>query len=370
MKQAKISAFLIGGMLLSLLAGCGSSSGGNPVAEMQKNYDQYVRLGKYMGVEYTPQKTTVTDSDIQSDIDSLISDNSSTREVDRTATTGDTVNIDFTGYLATSGEAFEGGTATNTDVTIGSNTFISGFEDQLIGHSAGDAFNIDVTFPDNYGQTDLAGKPAYFETVVNSVKETVKPAYNDALVASATDYKTTKEYEKAMREKHVKDNEESDLSANKQTILQKVIDTATVTDYPEQELKDRIQQMTDSVSETAQSNNIDLETYLSYYGYTADTFQDQVRTSVESYIKEKMVVCKVAEEADITVTKKEADDEIQTLLSQSGLTDVKDLEQQYGYSDDDFYFIVLETKVMDYLYDNAVPVKASATDASATDSAE
>ena len=117
------------------------------------------------------------------------------------------------------------------------------------------------------------------------------------------------------------------------------------------------------MTETAQANGIDLETYLSHYGYTSDTFQAEVKSSVESYIREKMVISKISEEQNITVSEKEKEAKVQDLLGQTGLSDVDTLNKQYGYKDEDYYFMVLEDKIIDFIYTNAVA--ASATDATA-----
>ena len=244
--------------------------------------------------------------------------------------------------------------------------YVDGFDKQIVGHTPGDAFDVKVTFPKNYGNDKLNGKAAVFATTLNYISETVAPDYDDALVASATDYKTTDEYEKAMRKQHEDSNTETDKKTDEQNLLQQVIDGATITEYPESEMKERIQQITDSMTQTAESNNIDLETYLSYYGYTSESFQKEVKSSVESYIREKMVVSKISEEENITVSEKEKDAKVKDLLTQTGLTDVSKLNSQYGYKDDDYYFMVLEDKVIDFIYKNAVIVKASATDASSS----
>ncbi len=368
MKFKKISAALVGMMVLSALAGCGKSSkNASTVEKLEKNYNQYVTLGDYKGLKYTPTHTTVTDADIKSDVEKLISDNSKTNKItDRAATYGDAVNIDYTGSI--DGTEFDGGSTQGkgTTITLGQSGYVDGFDKQIVGHTPGDAFDVKVTFPKNYGNDKLNGKAAVFATTLNYISETVAPDYDDALVASATDYKTTDEYEKAMRKQHEDSNTETDKKTDEQNLLQQVIDGATITEYPESEMKERIQQITDSMTQTAESNNIDLETYLSYYGYTSESFQKEVKSSVESYIREKMVVSKISEEENITVSEKEKDAKVKDLLTQTGLTDVSKLNSQYGYKDDDYYFMVLEDKVIDFIYKNAVIVKASATDASSS----
>lgn len=366
MKRMKMGAVLVGAMILSLLSGCGKSDNADVVKEMQKQYNKYVTLDEsaYKGLTYTETHTEVTEDTINSDISNLLSQYASHTDVtDRAATWGDAVNIDYVGSV--DGKEFNGGSTqgAGTQITLGSSGYIDNFDEQIVGHTPGDAFDVVVTFPDNYGVDDLNGKEATFKTTLNYIVETTTPTYTDAFVASNTDYKTTDEYETAMRKKHEEEYKESDLNTDKQNLLQQVIDAATITQYPEEEIKQRVQEVTDSMTETAQANGIDLETYLSHYGYTSDTFQAEVKSSVESYIREKMVISKISEEQNITVSEKEKEAKVQDLLGQTGLSDVDTLNKQYGYKDEDYYFMVLEDKIIDFIYTNAVA--ASATDATA-----
>jgi trigger factor len=279
------------------------------------------------------------------------------------ATMGDAVNIDFVGYI--DGETFDGGDSKGAgyELTLGSGSFIDDFEDQICGHSPGDAFDVEVTFPDDYGNEDLAGKDAVFETTLNYIIEKVEPEYNDALVASATDYATTDEFETAKREAYEAQAAESDLANDKDTVFNKVIEDSTVSEYPESEVNDRIQMVMDSVQQEAEANGVDIDTYLSNYGYDLDSFKDNIKTSVETYIREKMIVVAIADAEGITVTDEEVDQKVQELLKQTGLTDKETLSQQYGFKDEDYYYEVLYSKIYDFIYENAVAVEASNTDA-------
>ena len=363
MRIKKISAVLIGAMVLTALSGCGNSSKGS-VEEMESNYSKYVTLGKYKGVEYTPQKTDVTEDDVQYEIDSLIDDNSTEKQIkDRAATIGDAVNIDYVGSI--DGVEFEGGSTqgAGTEITLGNSGYIAGFDDQIVGHTPGDAFDVKAKFPDDYSNKDLAGKDAVFATTLNYIAVTEKPKYDDVLVASATDYKTTKEFEEATKKHLEEENAESDLSSNKSTVLQKVIEASSVSELPEAEVNTRIQSMVDNVTQAAESNGIDLATYLSYYGYDEEGFKNQVKSSVEDYIKQKMIVSAIAEAENISVTDEEIEAKKQELMDQTGITDIETLKSTYGYEDSDFGYDVLYTKVVDMIFESAVEVEATNTDA-------
>ena len=363
MKFRKVSAILVGAIVLSVLGGCGKKKN-DAIEDMQNNYEQYVTLGEYKGVEYTPTHTEVTDDDIQYEIDSLLQDNTTENQImDRAATMGDAVNIDYVGSI--DGEEFDGGSTQGggTEITLGSSGYIEGFDEQIIGHTPGDAFDVNVTFPDDYQAEDLAGKPAVFDTTLNYIVEKVEPEYNDVLVASATDYKTTTEFESAKRKELEEQNEESDLETDKAAIMHKILESSSVSEYPENEINDRVKSMIDSVTQSAQSSGSDLGTYLSYYGYTEDTFRQQVETSVKEYIEEKMIVVTIADKEKITATDEEVEAKKQELLDQMGITDIEQLKAAYGYEDEDFDYMVLYEKVLDFVYKNATQVEATATDA-------
>ena len=363
MKIRKISAILIGAMVLSVLGGCGKKTE-ETLEQKADNYEKYVTLGEYKGVEYTPNVTKVTDEDIQAEVDGLIRDNTTENQIkDRVASMGDAVNIDYVGYI--DDKAFEGGDTQGqgADLTLGSKQYIDTFEEQVAGHSPGDAFDVNVKFPDDYGNKELAGKNAKFETKLNYIIEKVEPKLDDALIASATDYKTVDEFKKATREHLEEQAKENDLSADKNSVISKVVEAATVSEYPEQQVTDRIQKMVDSVSQAAESNGMSLGDYLKNFGYDEETFKAQVKESVESYIRERMIILTIAGKEGLKASEDEVEAKKQELLDQSGLQNIDDLKAQYGYEDDDFEYEIVYNKVVDFVYENAKAVAATGSDA-------
>lgn len=368
MKIRKVSAVLIGAMVLSVLSGCGKKSTEETLEQKSDDYAKFVTLAEYKGVEYTPQVTEVTDDDVQAELDGLVADNTTEKQIkDRVATMGDAVNIDYTGYV--DNEAFEGGDTQGkgTELTLGSHSYIDTFEEQIAGHTPGDAFDVNVTFPDDYGNTDLAGKAAKFETTLNYIVEKVEPKLDDALVASATDYKTVDEFKKASREHLEEEAKESDLSADKNTIIRKVIDGSTVSEYPEQQVTERVQKMVDSVTQAAESNGMDLASYLQNFGYDEESFKSQVQESVETYIRERMIILTIAGKEGIKATESEVEAKKQELLDQTGISDIETLKSTYGYEDDDFEYEIIYNKIVDLVYENAKAVEATDTDAKSND---
>ncbi len=367
-KSRRLSMVVAGAMLLFTVAGCGAKGDdAQIVSELKKEYRPLVKLAEYKGVSYEPTDTTVTDEDVQYQLDNLVSQNSTTEQImTGTATWGDAVNIDYTGYI--NDEAFEGGDTQGkgTVITLGSSGYIDNFDEQIVGHKPGDSFDVNVTFPDDYGSTELAGKPAVFKTTLNYIEgEQITPTVDDSFIASATDgeYSTIEDYKKGTKEQLEKDKTENGLSTDKRAILQKVIDETTIVEYPEQEIQDRIDTVIAQYEDYAASNGVDLDTLLGYYfGYDEETFRSTIKTAVESFIREKMVVVAIADAENITVSEEEYNAKVQELLEQTGFNDVSQLNAQLGYTDEDYYFTVLEEKIMDLLYENAV---ASPGDAAA-----
>ena len=297
--KKRLCSILIVVLCLSLLAGCGKKdsdkkkTSDNPLEAMKERYVKEVTLADYKGVKYTPSKTEVTDNDIEGDKASLVNQGTKTEE-DTTsiATYGDAVNIDYVGYV--DGVAFEKGSTEGkgTQITLGSSGYIDNFDEQIVGHKGGDSFKVNVTFPDTYTDENLAGKPAVFETTLNYIVKTVTPEYNDALVAELTDYKTTAEYEEAMRKSHEEYNATVDKNTDKTNVISQVIDNSNIANYPKEEMEKLVDSMIAQINELAESNGVDVSTLIAYYyGFqTEEELKDYITDYVKDYIRQRMVM--------------------------------------------------------------------------------
>ena len=361
-KKRFFVGLVAGTFSLSLLTGCGKSD--NPVEQMKERYSQYVDLGDYMGIEYTPTETEVKDTDVDSELAAWVRNYGETvHKTTGVAAIGDKVGIDYTGRI--DGVAFDKGSTNGagTEITLGSSGYIDNFDEQIAGHEPGQTFDVTVTFPETYGDEALNGKEAVFETTLNYISVIEYPELTDELVAEKTDYTTVEEFRKQVEKDLVKETAENDLDTDKEAMMKQITETSAVKQYPEQEMKDQIEMLTNQVKSVAESYGVSLDQYLMYFGYDADSFQESLRTSVESNVQRKMIVVSIAKKEDITVTKAESEAKIQELLKASGLSDVATLSSRYGYSDDDYYYVVLEEKVLDFIYNNATPkVKGSSTE--------
>ena len=355
MIRKKLCMLLVGCLGLSLMTGCGSK-GSNPAEALKERYSQYVDLGDYKGIQYKPTETKITTERVDTEVNRLVTQNGTKVEKkEGVALTGDTVNIDYVGTI--DGVEFEGGNTkgAGTEITLGSSGYVDNFDDQIAGHSPGETFDVNVTFPADYHTADLAGKPAVFKTTLNYIVSTEYPELNDELVAEKTEYKTVEEYRAAKEAELVKTQAEEDLETDQEAMMTQMMETSAVKQYPQAELEERVQQLVNQIQNAASSYGMTLDQYLMVFGYDADGFQEEIRTSTEKYIKRKMIVAAIASKEDINVSKDEADAKIKELLSATGLTDVNDLNSRTGYTEEDYYYIVLEEKVIDFIYTNAIP---------------
>ena len=352
--QKKLPLVLVGCMGLALLAGCGKKS--NPAEALKDRYYKYVDLGSYKEIQYTPTETGVTAEQVDSEVNKLSTQNG-TRVEKKTglAIKGDKVNIDYVGSV--DGVEFEGGNTkgAGTEITLGSSGYVDNFDDQIAGHSPGETFDVNVTFPENYKTAELAGKAAVFKTTLNFIVTTEYPELTDELVAEKTEYKTVEEYRAAKQAEMVKTQAEKDIETDKEAMMTQIMETSAVKQYPQAELEERIKEMTGQMEAQASYYQMTLDQLLMAFGYDADTFQKDIRENAEKYIQRKMIVAAIAEKEDINVSKDEAEGRIKDLLSATGYTDVSQLNEAAGYKEEDYYYMVLEEKVIDFIYDNAIP---------------
>lgn len=338
------------------------------IGQLVDYYSQNVELGNYKGIEYTKADVDVTDDDVQKKVDEFV-DGLATYDKDTTskAKSGDTVNIDFVGTV--DGEEFDGGNTNGSgyDLVLGSGSFIDGFEDQIVGHKAGDTFVVRVTFPEDYGRDNLNGKDAEFKTTLNYIKIDKPATYNDELVAANTDYKTTKEYEESVKESLKADKEAAALASEQRDIMVNVMAKCKINDLPAEEIQANTDQLITSIKSQAESYGMDYATYIKlYYGYDdEDEFAKQVYEICQESLREKMVMCAIAKAENVTVTDQETEDYLNDYAKNNNV-DVDSIKN--SITDLDIKYNALAYKVMnDVLYKNAKAVDSTTTAATTED---
>lgn len=357
-------------MVLSV--GCGKKDEKKMVQEMIDKYSAYCDLADYKGIEYLETKTVITKDDVQYQVDSLLEAYATSTEVTTgTVGDGDTVNIDFLGKV--DGVAFEGGSTDGAgyELTLGSGMMIDGFEEQIMGHSVGETFDIYVTFPEEYTE-ELAGKDAVFTITINSKIDKVYPEYTDAFVAANTEYETIAAYEEYLMTAMTENAKASDDDYNKTAVMTAVIDATTINEYPQQDMQKMIDDTMDQIESQAVSYGYELNDYIvGYYGMSSvDEFEKYVSEVVKSYMSEKIVVCSIAKAENMTVTDEEIAAYKTQMMETLGITDEKAFDESYTAQDVAYY--TLADKVVNFLLENGTPVDSTteATPETATDAAE
>lgn len=335
----------------------GTTPTGAPVKEAYTASD-YVTLGQYKGVEVTVQKLEVTDTDLQSAIDSDLQANATTQPVtDRPVQSGDTVNIDFEGVM--DGKPFDGGTATGYDLEIGSGSFIPGFEDGIIGAKTGDKLAIDLTFPQDYKE-DLAGKAVTFNVTVNSISEKIIPELTEDYVKNNTDYDSIDAYKEAKRQELEATNSDTMQQEKSNNVLKAIIDGSTFSSVP--------QNLIDYYAYSYKSYNeqmlyyfygITLDDYLTQTNTSQEDFDKQVQTVAENYAKAEMVKKAVAETEGMQISDADYQELLPQYLTDNGV-DTEESLLQYETKDQTKENMLMQ-KAMDFIVDQAVVTETTAT---------
>lgn len=334
-----ISAAVVG------IVGCGKKESSN-------TYKNKVTLGKYKGIEVEKMSTEPTEDEIESQITEYLHslEDKGIKKVEK----GDNVNIDFEGKI--NGKAFDNGSAKKYNLVIGSNSFIDGFEEQLIGKKVGKKYDIKVTFPKDYQEESLKGKKAVFTVKINYIsprKLTDKVVKKD----KSNEYDTAKEYKAYVEEQLIEQLETNAENSMKSTIL-----TTVVKNCKFKNLKDDIaKEVKNSKAQIKKQYKITVAEYAKQMGSDEKTLLKQIEESSETYVKQSLALLAVASKENIKISDKEFNSKVQKQLdeykSANYTISKEDFYEQFGgkAAAKEYY---LQLKVLDYLVDQAKVVKA------------
>ena len=259
-----------------------------------------VEIKDYKGIEYAPVSLEVTDEDVEEEIKKVQKRNSRLVSVeDQAAENEDIAVIDFKGIL--DGEAFEGGTAENYSLTLGSGAFIPGFEDQVVGHKAGEEFTIDVTFPEDYQAEELKGKAVQFEIKLHEVKKHELPEVDDEFVKDVSEFDTVDEYKADLKTKLEESRKEEAENSKESQIAEKLTDLLEA-EIPEAMFDNQLDSIVDEFAMNLRSQGLDLNTYMQYTGLTEERLRDTYRDRAEAQVKLRLALRKIAELEDMKAT--------------------------------------------------------------------
>ena len=308
-----------------------------------------VEVKDYKGIEVEKVVNPVTDEDINKQLDALREKNVTVETVDdRAAENGDDVVIDFEGFK--DDVAFEGGKAEDFTLSLGSGQFIPGFEDQIVGHNAGEDFDINVTFPEEYQVKELAGAPAVFKIKLKSISKKVMPELDDDMVKDSTEFDTVDEYKADVKKKLEEANEKHADSEVEAKIFDKVFENMTA-EIPQVMFDNRVNEMISELEQRLAPQGISLDLYMQYTGQTIDTVKKAYAEQAEKQVKLRLALEKIAKLENIEVTEDELKAEFDKLAEAYKL-DVDQIKQ--FIHDDDLKKDIAVGKAVDLIKDAAV----------------
>lgn len=272
-----------------------------------------VTLGEYKGIEVEKKTVEVTEEDITAEIDSVRERNSRMITVeDRATKDGDTVVIDFDGYV--DGEQFEGGKAEDYSLVLGSHSFIDNFEEQLVGKNIGDEVEVNVTFPEQYQAEELQGKPAVFKVKIKEIKVKELPEADDEFAQDVSDFETLAEYKEDLKKK-LEESKQAALDREKEeTVITKIIENAQM-DIPEPMVDAQTRQMTQEFAQRIQSQGLSIEQYMQFTGLTPQKMVEELKPQALKRIQSRLVLEAVAAAENIEATEEDIQKEIETMAS-------------------------------------------------------
>ena len=270
-----------------------------------------VEVKDYKGIEVEKTVNAVTDEDVQKKLDELREKNARIVTVDdRAAENGDTVKIDFEGFK--DGVAFDGGKAEDFDLELGSGQFIPGFEDQIVGHSTGEEFEINVTFPEEYQVKDLAGAAAVFKINLKSISKKELPELDDDMVKDSTDFDTVDEYKADVKTKLEEAAEKAADAKVEGDLFDKVVENMTA-EIPDVMYDNRVNEMVAELEQRMAPQGISLDMYMQFTGQTIDTIKRGYAEQAEKQVKLRLALEKIAEVENVEVTDEDLENEFKNL---------------------------------------------------------
>ena len=308
-----------------------------------------VTLGDYKGLEVEKAEAEVTDAQVQAELDRMAQNVASTETVDRAAEMGDTANINFEGF--DNGVPFDGGKGENFDLKLGSGSFVPGFEEQVVGMSAGEEKDIDITFPEDY-HAELAGKAVVFHVKVNSVSVTNVPAQDDEFAKDVSEFETLDELKADIHAKELEKIQKQLDSAFEQACVEKAAENVTV-DMPAALIEAELDNQMERFGYQLQMSGYSMEQYAKMMGGDLSTMRNAFRPAAEKQAKTNVTLAKIVEVEGITVSEEDLEAEYKAMAEQYSL----EIEKIKGMVPVDEIKVSLETrKAVKVIVDSAVAV--------------
>lgn len=323
-----------------------------PLERPDYTASDYVTLGEYKGLGVGLDLLTVTEEEVDEDIRSSMQQADMLETLtEGTVQDGDTANIDYVGTL--DGDAFDGGTAKGTDLVIGSGMFIPGFEEGLIGVAVGDTVDLTLTFPENYGNQDLAGQETVFTVTVNEIKRVPELTDENASTLSDGAYTDAASYRESVRTALEENRESQKEYIIKNELMRQVTESSEINDYPQEMVDFGVASMEASYRQQAENYGMEYADFLSVcFGLTEDEFQEQAAAYTKQLMEQEMILKAIAEAEGIEVSDEEYAAGCERYLADEEYESTEELEAAYG--EKLIRISLLQEKVLDFLMENAV----------------
>ena len=323
-----------------------------------------VDIKDYKGLKIAPKSIEVTEEDVDAKVKELLDRYSRMVTVDRGAENDDIVVMDFEGFL--DGQPFEGGQAENYSLTLGTKMFIPGFEEQLIGHKAGDDVEVNVTFPEDYQAKELAGKAAVFKVKVHEIKKKELPEINDEFAQDVSEFDTLDEYKEDVKKGIAEQKEKAARQEKQEKIIRQIVENAEM-DIPDPMVVTQTRQMMDQFAQRMQSNGLSMAQYYQFTGLTPDGLLEQMKPQAQKNIENRLVLEAIAAAEGITASEEEVEKEFANIAERYGLTVDKVKEIFADEETENIKSDIAAQKALDMITEAAVEVPVTEVEATVED---
>ncbi|NLN15329.1 MAG: trigger factor [Tissierellia bacterium] len=325
---------------------------GEPITvKVQVDVKPEVKLGDYKSIELEKVEYNVTDEMVEHELKHVQEDNARLIHVDRPVKEGDLLTIDFKGFV--DDEQFPGGTAEGYQLEVGSNTFIPGFEEQLIGKNKGEEVEIKVTFPEEYHEESLAGKDAIFKVAIHEIREKELPELDDEFAKDVSEFDTLEEYKESIRAKLEEELKAREAFEKENLVIEKAMEISEV-DIPNGMIETQIDNELRQFDFRLRSQGLELQQYLELTGSKIEDLREQFREIAEKRVKADLVLEAIAKAESIEVTEEDIDEELRKLAEQYRAEDVEKFVEDMKKGDLEYIKAgIVNSKVVDLLVENA-----------------
>jgi trigger factor len=310
-----------------------------------------VKVKNYKGVKVKKVEHKVKAEDVKKELEALQKRNARLVVADRKAKEGDTVHLDYSGFVGD--HQFEGGTAENQTLLLGSKSFIPGFEEQLVGACAGEEREVTVTFPADYHAEDLAGKEAIFKCKIHDIKEEELPSLDDEFAKDVSEFDTLKEFKDDIKAKLVKHAEEASEYETKNAVMERVYEENKF-EIPQIMIDDQVDQMLEEFSQQLSHQGLSLDLYCQYLQKTKEDIRKELAPEAEKKVKSRIIIEAVADAEGIEASKEDIDDEMKAMAEQYNM-EVDKLKELFNVENSTYLIQDIRMrKAIEFMYGQAV----------------